>query len=100
MGSVGDKPDIARIGQLHQAAGLMFGLDQRTDMGMWRQLDAEFDGLLADGVERVGTDFDLVVADTIAWRTPPIVHFEMVAIAKGQDEVMRELDMVGDGLGR
>src|ERR1700761_8847890 len=82
---VGGEPDITRIGQLHQPAGLMLVLDQRADMGMGRQLDAELDGFHADGVQRIGADLDLVVADVIPRRTPAIVHLEMVAVAERPD---------------
>ena len=67
-------------------------------MGMGRQLDAELDGFLADGVQRVGADLDLLVADVIARRAAAIVHLEMIAIAERLDEITRELDVVGDGL--
>src|SRR5579883_3029843 len=91
MGSVGSKPNVAGIGQFHQAASLMLVLDQRADMGMGRQPDAHLYGFHTDSIQGVGADLDLVVGDVIASRPWTIVHLEMVAIAEGLDEIAREL---------
>ena len=84
MSRIEGQPDIAWLGQLHDAAKFVFAFHRAPDVGMGTEAHAVGDGLAPDFVERVGEPLELIVAGAVR-RPSTEIGFPMIAAARRQE---------------